>query len=951
MQLALIALVPLLGALLPPLAMRAGRNVCTVVTAGVTLAALAVLATAAPAVLRGETVRTGTDWVPQLGLSFRFMLDGLGLFFAGLILGIGLLIIVYARSYLARSEPAGRFFAYLLLFQGAMTGIVISDNVLLLVVFWELTSLSSFLLIGWWSQAPEGRQGARMALIVTGGGGLLLMAGMLLLGQAAGSYELSVILTRGDVVRASPLYIPILLLVLGGAFTKSAQFPFHFWLPHAMAAPTPVSAYLHSATMVKAGVFLLARLWPVLSGTEAWFVVVSTTGLVTMLVGAWIALFKTDLKAILAYSTVSQLGLMTMLLGFGTPEATVACLFHILNHATFKAALFMGAGIVDHETGTRDIRRLGGLVRLMPVTAALSLVAAAAMAGVPLLNGFVSKEMMLAAAYDTRWAGLPWLVPAGATLASLLSVAYAARYGFGVFLGRRREPAATPAHDPPAAMWAPVAVLVVPVIAIGVAPQLLAGPLVAVAAGSTIAAGSAIPVDLALWHGVNPALLMSVTALVGGVALLAIWAGLDRLRARIGAPDAKALFDRGIDATVAAARATIGALHTESLPRYLAVIIATTVAVGTAGFLSGTYAPGTRALLPVGPPSLVAFLALAAASLAVVVVHGRRLLTLVLTGVVGLMVSLAFLKLSAPDLALTQITVEVVTTILMLLALNLLPKRTPPETGRLRRLRDAAIAGAAGLGTAGLAYAVMTRDLADTISDFHIAQAKPGGGGTNVVNVTLVDFRGFDTFGEIIVLCIAALVIVAMLETALRGAAARRLDQLRRSPLAADVHPLVLVVVTRLLLPLALTVGVYIFLRGHNQPGGGFVAGLVVAIALIMQYIASGYGWAADRRRFDAHVLLGAGVLLAGATGLGALLFGRPFLTSAFGHLDLPLVGDVELATAMLFDAGVFLTVVGTVVLSLARIARVEQRVERGTAARSSTAAHNGAARSGAGEA
>jgi multicomponent K+:H+ antiporter subunit A len=943
MRIALIALLPLVGALLPPLAVRAGRNACTAVTAAVTLSALALLATHAPAVLDGKPVRTTADWVPQLGLSFGFFLDGLGLFFAALILGIGLLIIVYARFYLDRAEPLGKFFAYLLLFQGAMTGIVISDNVLLLVVFWELTSLSSFLLIGWWHRAPEGRQGARMALVVTGGGGLLLMAGMLLLGHAAGSFELTDILRRGDVVRASPLYLPILLLVLGGAFTKSAQVPFHFWLPHAMAAPTPVSAYLHSATMVKAGVFLLARLWPVLSGTEAWTLIVTPVGLVTMLVGAWIALLKTDLKAILAYSTVSHLGLMTMLLGFGTPAAALACVFHILNHATFKAALFMGAGIVDHEAGTRDMSRLGGLLWLMPITATLSLIAAASMAGVPLLNGFLSKEMMLEAAAHTSYAGNAWILGTLATAGALLSVAYSARYAIGVFLGPRRGDYPHAPHDPPAGMWTPVAVLVVPVIAIGLAPQFFAGPIVALAAAATVGPAPLPDVTLALWHGVTPALLMSLAAFAGGAALYAMRTPLARLVARAPRIDAKAAFDTGVAASVAACRRVIEGLHTDSLPRYLAVITATTVAVGAAGFFAGTHAAGAREELATTLPAIVAFVLLASTSLAVLAVHRQRLLTLVLISVVGLVVSLAFLKFSAPDLALTQISVEVVATILLLLSLNLLPRTSPAEPGLARKLRDGIIATAGGLGAAGLAYAVMTRD-ASTISGFHVARSLPEGGGANVVNVILVDFRGFDTFGEIIVLVIAALTVVALLDTALKGAAARRLDTLRREPRSADAHPTILVVVTRALLPLALTVGAYIFLRGHNQPGGGFIAGLVVAIALIMQTMASGYDWTVDRRRVDAHVLLGAGVLIAGATGLGAVLLGRPFLTSTFAHVHLPLIGDIELATAMLFDTGVFLAVVGTVVLALARIARVERRADRGAVSRTPAQSRRGEA-------
>ena len=419
----LIALLPFIGALVPGLMIRAGRNACASFTAVPTAIALILLLTFAPAVLDGQVIQAEVNWLPQLGLSASFFLDGLGLLFACMILGVGLLITLYARFYLSGEDPVGQFYTYLLLFQGAMLGIVLSDNILLLLVFWELTSLSSFLLIGYWKHLPEGRQGARMALTVTGAGGLAMIGGMLILGNIAGSYNLTDILQAGDAIRASEWYLPALILILLGAFTKSAQFPFHFWLPHAMAAPTPVSAYLHSATMVKAGVFLMARMWPVLSGTDAWFYIVATTGLVTMVLGALIALFKDDLKALLAFSTVSHLGLLTMLLGFGTEAAAVAAVFHIINHLTFKAALFMTAGIIDHEAHTRDIKRLGGLRHLMPITFFIGTVAALSMAGIPLFNGFLSKEMMLEEASHTYWAGSAYAVPALATIGALLSVA------------------------------------------------------------------------------------------------------------------------------------------------------------------------------------------------------------------------------------------------------------------------------------------------------------------------------------------------------------------------------------------------------------------------------------------------------------------------------------------------------------------------------------------------
>lgn len=885
------------------------------------------LLSVSPLVFAGLPLAVSLEWVPQAGLAAAFFLDGLGLFFAGIILGIGLLIIAYARAYLDPREDAARFFGCLLLFQGAMLGIVLSDNLLLLVVFWELTSLSSFLLIGFWSHRPEGRQGARMALVVTGTGGLALLAGMILLGHVAGTYSLSGVLAQGDVVRASPLYGVILALVLLGAFTKSAQWPFHFWLPHAMAAPTPVSAYLHSATMVKAGVFLLARFWPVLGGTEAWFVVVTLTGLVTMLVGAWIALFKDDLKAILAYSTVSHLGAMTMLLGFSTGFAVSVAVFHILNHALFKAALFMSAGIVDHETHTRDIRRLGGLAAAMPVCATLGLVASAAMAGLPPLNGFISKEMMLEASLATSIGGQAHLVGAAVTLAALLSVGYSARFAIGTWLGAAKE-AHPRAHDPSPALWAPVAVLVALAVAIGLAPQSLAGPLVQ-RVSAAVAGNHPIPaLDLALWHGLTPALAMSTLAVAGGFAVLAVWSRIDALRRAAWRIDAKALFDRGAGGAVALARRATETLHDGDLRRAMVLVLVTIVAVTAATSLRLPHAAGTRPMLEVGWPALVGWVGLMGCCGAIVAAHGRRLFALVVTSVVGLVVSLAFLQFSAPDLALTQISVEVVATVLLLLALNLLPRVTPAEPVSARTLRDGLVAVAGGLGIGALAYAVLTRD-ASTIAGYFVENAKPLGGGTNVVNVILVDFRGFDTFGEIIVLCIAALVIFAMLDTAVKGAAARRLEAMRPRVESGDAHPVLLALAGRLLLPLVLLVGIYIFLRGHNQPGGGFIAGLVVAIGLLMQYMASGFAWADARRRFDAHAFLGAGVLIAGATGIAAFLFGKPFLTSAFGYLTWPVVGKFEVASAIAFDLGVFLTVVGTVMLALGQIALVGAKAER----------------------
>ncbi|MDX8348309.1 monovalent cation/H+ antiporter subunit A [Cognatiyoonia sp. IB215446] len=918
----IIALLPFAGALLPGLMIRAGRNVCAISTAVPTLLALIILLILAPSVLRGEVVQAQIEWLPQLGLSASFFLDGLGLLFAAMILGVGLLITLYARFYLSGDDPMGQFYTYLLLFQGAMLGIVVSDNILLLLIFWELTSLSSFLLIGYWKHLPEGRQGARMALTVTGAGGLAMIGGMLILGNIVGSYNLTDILQAGDEVRASEWYLPALILILLGAFTKSAQFPFHFWLPHAMAAPTPVSAYLHSATMVKAGIFLMARMWPVLSGTDAWFYIVATTGLVTMVIGALIALFKDDLKALLAFSTVSHLGLLTMLLGFGTEAAAVAAVFHIINHLTFKAALFMTAGIVDHETHTRDIKRLGGLRHLMPITFVIGTAAALSMAGIPLLNGFLSKEMMLEEASHTDWLGSHYAVPVLATIGALLSVAYSFRFVAHVFLGPVRDDYPHTPHDPPFGMWAAPALLVVMVIIIGVAPFLAEGIVTAAASAVT---GADLHPHLKIWHGVTPALWMSVIAIAGGAILLLIHRPLDKAWIAAPRPEAKAIFDKLVALIVAVSRAISEISHNGAISRYLAIFTVTSVFLGWVAYSSSGLSAPTREMLPVAPVIAVGWVMLIVATISVVIMHHHRFRALVLIGIIGLSISAGFAYLSAPDLALTQISVETVTIMLLLLALHFMPKVTPKESPLGLKLRDAVIAVAAGGGVAALAYAFLMRDI-DTISDYHIANSYEGGGGTNVVNVILVDFRGYDTFGEIIVLGIAGLVIFALMHALLDGPAGRRLKNMDFSQdLSRDRHPLMMVVVTRVLMPIAIVVGLYIFLRGHNEPGGGFVAGLVIAIALLMQYMASGFAWTQERKKIEYHTMIGLGVVIAALTGAGSWLAGTPFLTSAYTYVHLPPIEEFELATAMIFDLGVFLTVLGAVMLmlySLSRIAR-----------------------------
>jgi multicomponent K+:H+ antiporter subunit A len=925
MTLLWIPLLSLFGSVISACTGKLSRNQATSLTAIAPLAALAITLYHAPAVLAGETIRFSAQWIPALGLDISLRLDGLSLLFLFMILGIGLLVILYARYYLSQNDSLPKLFSYLMLFMTAMLGIVMSNNVIQLWVFWELTSISSFLLISYWWHKSEARKGARMALAVTGAGGLALLGGLMLLGDIVGSYDLDTILASKAIIQSHDLYELALVLVLLGAFTKSAQFPFHFWLPHAMAAPTPVSAYLHSATMVKAGIFLLARFYPALAGTDTWFLLVGLTGLTTLLFGAYIALFKHDLKGLLAYSTISHLGLITLLLGLDTQLATVAAIFHIINHATFKASLFMATGIIDHETGTRDMRKLNGMWRYLPYTATLAMVAAAAMAGVPLLNGFLSKEMFFAETLHQQVLGsMSWLIPVLATVAGALSVAYSSRFIHDVFFnGEPIDLPRTP-HEAPRYMRVPIEILVVLCILVGIFPHFVVDGILS--AASLAVLGQAMPeYKLTIWHGFNLPLLMSGMAVIGGLFIYVNRKYLFQFQASLPPFNAKKIFERFLAVVVNWCQNKIQSTENGSLQRYVFIMLGVVLLASGWPLFEMKQLAGSVPNTPVDIQNAIGAGLLIIGAIATVIWHRIRMVSLLMLSIVGLMVSVAFTRFSAPDLALTQLTVEVATIILLMLALFFLPQSTPRESSSLRILRDVVISSTVGIIIASICYALLTRPL-DSISEFFIANAKTGGGGTNVVNVILVDFRGFDTLGEITVLGIAALGIFKLLS---RIPLYMPASDSEGRPWSKDRHPILLACISQSLLPLALLVSAYIFLRGHNLPGGGFIAGLVTSIAFILQYMAHGTAWINERFDVNYRKIIASGIAIAMFTGVGSWFFDKPFLTTWFDYFDIPFVGKTELASAIVFDLGVYLTVVGATLMILASLGNMTANAEK----------------------
>lgn len=710
----------------------------------------------------GATIVESTSWLPGLDVHLSFMLDGLSLTFALLITGIGTLILIYAGGYMKGHRYLDRFLMILILFMASMLGVVLSDNLIGLFIFWELTSVTSYLLIGFNNEKEESRSSALQALLITGLGGLALMGGLIIMGLSAGTMSISEILNSGDIIREHPFYLGILILVLMGAFTKSAQFPVHFWLPGAMAAPTPVSAYLHSATMVKAGVYLLARLQPAMGGTTEWFYIVTGFGAVTMLVGGWLALAYTDLKRVLAYSTVMALGTITMLVGMGHDYALKAAAVFIVGHSLYKGALFMVAGSVDHEAGTRDVAHLGGLRKLMPITAAAAAIAALSMGGIPPMLGFIGKELVYEAALSAT--SLATILIVVAVLANIAVVASSAIVAITPFYGEEKK---TPkhAHEAPPSMWIGPVVLAALGLIIGLFPSLVDRSLFS--ASTTAISGIETSYYLSLWHGINLPLILSVVTFLSGVAVFKIW---DKLRvsggmqgyARAFGDFPKATYEALLNGMLKFARYQIDLFQSGYLHRYMGITIGVTI-FGTALtlFLRADF------VWPEFNDTIHAFevivLALMIVSALAAVAAKSALKAITALGLLGFSIALVYIMFSAPDLAITQVLVETLTVILAALVLVRMPK--PVISDKIgAKTRDAFIAVSGGALVTVLLLIILQGDLDLSLSEYFGETSYVLAHGRNIVNVILVDYRAIDTLGEIIVLGVAAFGIISLIK-------------------------------------------------------------------------------------------------------------------------------------------------------------------------------------------
>ncbi|MGG1880275.1 Na+/H+ antiporter subunit A [Paenibacillus cisolokensis] len=900
-----------------------------------------------PSIQAGNPVHEVLEWIPSLGINFTVYLDGLSLIFTLLISGIGSLVVLYSIFYMDKNKEAvHRFYIYLLLFMGAMLGVVLSDNLMVLYGFWEMTSISSFLLIAFWNHRDRSRYGALKSMLITVFGGLAMLAGFILLYVMAGTFSVREIISNLHTITDHALFIPAMILVLLGAFTKSAQFPFHIWLPDAMEAPTPVSAYLHSATMVKAGIYLVARLSPVFAGHSLWIWLVSATGLVTLIYASVRAIKQTDLKALLAFSTISQLGLIMSLLGLGSAaayfsgsvdtliytKATTAAVFHLMNHAIFKGALFMVVGIVDHETGTRDIRRLGGLMTLMPITFTVAVIGAFSMAGLPPFNGFLSKEMfftaVLHAASMEFWNVETWgvLIPIVAWIASVFTFVYSMILVFRTFTGRlQSDKLEKQPHEAPIGMLTPPVILASLAIVFGLFPNLLSYSLIEPAMASihpSLLQPGGFNVKIEFWHGWTPEIFMTIAIIIVGTLLYFLHGKLAVLNTALTRKlSLNHLYDWGLRSLEGGGRSVTKSYMTGSLRHYVLYIFVFFIAVlGGSLLLTDHIRFDISEFAPMSIYEAAAVIGLVVPAIVLPFVR-TRLMAIILTGAIGYMVVLFFVLFRAPDLALTQMIVETVSVMLFLLCFYHLPKLKREKVAMSLKWKNLLISAGAGAVVTLIALAASSDRAFESISEFFVKESYTLAGGKNIVNVILVDFRGFDTMLEVMVLGIAALGIFALIKVdSGEGVLGKR-------EAASDLHlpnsnDVILRTISRVVIFIVLAFSWYLFMAGHNEPGGGFIGGLMTTAALVLLSMAYGMDMTKNIIPVSFRRMTAIGLMIALLTGVGSFLFGAPFLSHAFDYFDLPLLGETELATAVLFDLGVYLAVVGVTMTIINSIGR-----------------------------
>lgn len=865
----------------------------------------------------GTTVRTHTQWAPQISMDIDLRFDSLAAVMCVLVLGIGALILAYCGRYFERDEARlGVFAAELMGFAGAMFGLVTSDNMLLLYVFWEITTVLSFLLVGHYAERAVSRRAAIQALLVTGAGGLAMLVGIVILGTRYGSFLLSDLLATtppaGTAVSVG------IVLVLIGAISKSAIVPLHFWLPGAMAAPTPVSAYLHAAAMVKAGVYLVARLAPAFAQTTPWHVLLLPLGVATMLLAGWRAIQVHDLKLVLAFGTVSQLGLLITMMAIGTPDAALAAITLLVAHALFKASLFMVVGIIDHGAGTRDLRRLSGLGRRAPWLCAVAVIAAFSMAGLPPLLGFVGKESALSALWSTEVVSTQARVAllAGVAVGSAFTMAYSIRFVWGAFGVTANPERVVTWHAPGPLLLGPPAVLAVAGLAAGLDTHAVDRWLRPYATSLP----GVLDTHLALWHGFTGPLALTVLIVAAGLALFLI-------RGRIGEPAHPRLgnADRNYDAALRAmdrlSLRITGTVQSGSLPASQAAILGTLIVLPTILLALGTRT-GVELRLWDSPLQAAIGGIMISMALAATVLR-NRLASVLVVGVTGYGCGVIFALHGAPDLALTQFLVETLTLVIFVLVLRAFPAEIAEDQATAFKVRRALLAIGVGVTVAVLAAFATAARRSEPIWQAIPDAAYRIGGGKNAVNVLLVDIRAWDTLGEISVLVVAATGVASLVFRSRRfGSAPRAADSPHYDPDAVSWLPaarlvdrrersMVLQITTRLIFPTIMVLSVYFFFSGHNAPGGGFAGGLIAGLALTLRYLAGGQYELGEALPVDAGHLLGAGLTLAAGTATASLLLGAPPLSSAIVEVTLPVLGHIKLVTALFFDLGVYLVVVG----------------------------------------